>query len=73
MADRVVIVFKNGEWVTFKAEELDIDLSNVGTLAGQMDPSVVNRFSYIAPGGEEKPLHLTPNEVAGIIVESGSG
>ena len=63
---RVGIVFKNGEKVSFSAQEFDVDLST-DTL-GEARYNEVVRFEYKDERGQVSPLYLTPNEVAGIAV-----
>lgn len=65
-ANQVEIVFKNGEKSTFPVEEFDVDVNELHSA-----PGVLLKFSYKAPGGEEKPLYLVPNEVAGMVVKLG--
>lgn len=70
-SDKVEIIFKNGERVTLEVKEFDIDIGNIGKIEGQINAQKPHKFSYTAPGGEEKPLYLTLNEVAGIVVRLG--
>ena len=64
----VAIVFIDGSKVTFHAQEFDIgfesgDLS--GTAAHQY--SRIQKFTYKNVHGDDSPLHLRPDQVAGIV------
>jgi hypothetical protein len=59
----VVVVFTNGNVVTFAAKESDADLrSGVG---------IINKYPYKDAEGNDSAIHLRPNDVAGLFVTPG--
>ncbi len=67
---RVDIQFRSGASESFDAQEIDIDVSNIGKGAeAERQADRLLRFTYTGRSGEEIPLYLVPAEVAGIVVE----
>ena len=65
----VGIVFKNGSKVTFDAQEFDLDLSRrYVTKAGSSSYDQVFRYTYKDAAGDDAPIYLNPDELAGIAV-----
>lgn len=60
--DSVGIAFKNGTKMRFFAQEFDIDLDGVTSY------SLLTKFTYTDANGNQKPLFLMLEEVAGITV-----
>ena len=67
----VAISFKNGTKVAFPAKQFDIDFSRSSSY------STMQKFAYEDSDGNEAPIYLLPNEVAGVVVvpisERGTG
>ena len=65
----VGIVFKNGSKVTFDAQEFDLNLAKRNLVsAGDASYSQLFRFMYTDAQGDDAPIYLNPDEVAGIAV-----
>ncbi len=58
----VAIAFKNGATAEFWANKFDIDIED------SQGYDVLSRFTYEDRSGNEAPIYLLPNQVAGIIV-----
>lgn len=67
--DGVVIMFKNGEKMSFQAREFNIDLSIHSLGRGEVYDSV-HRFEYRNSDGTPTPLYLNPSTVASISIGS---
>ncbi len=65
----VEIHFKNGAQANFLAQEFNIDVTNVGQERGQIHLDRPYQFSYRSVSGNEVPIYLTLDEVAGIVVQ----
>ena len=57
---RVDTSYKSGKEESIGAREFDIDLEEVD------NPSTLHKFTYTNPVGEQIPIYLTPDEIAGI-------
>jgi hypothetical protein len=64
---QVTIVFKNGSKIYFDAQEFDVDLSRLA-LARHIQYSQVRKLTYKDEEGNDAPIYLNPDEVAGISV-----
>jgi len=56
----VTVAFKNGNMVTFDAEEFDANFTEHG--------SILNKYPYKDGQGQDSFIHLKPNEVAGVFL-----
>ena len=59
----VVVVFTNGNVVTFAAKQFDADLKS--------GLDYVNKYPYKDAEGNDSAIHLRPNDVAGLFVTPG--
>jgi hypothetical protein len=59
----VVVVFTNGNVVTFAAKQFDTDLRS--------DVGIINKYPYKDAEGNDSAIHLRPNDVAGLFVTPG--
>ena len=68
---QVAIVFKNGSKVTFDAQAFDLDLDR-SAMGGRTEryKDQIFKFTYKDGTGEDAPIYLNPEEVAGIAVVS---